>query len=576
MPARRIATAVLLVLALIPASRATADKRSAERFTPERTATRADVLAGRASQAEQRRALQASIELAGGESVEVAGSQQSGLGGYGQALIATDLDGDGDEEILFEQYVGPRRFVVAADDSGVLWRQKMKRGPWFAGYVVDDFAMGGGNEVLMIAHQWLGADGQRVMFGLVGRWGLLWTYEPLGPYHEINGSVEADGDERAELAITTWSDWGNPKVVTLDGDSGEELGTLKPTLDVDTVAFDTNSQAFVTDGGSGQSDEAVFITSLPTGGGYFAERLRLTDGTRAAYAVIPLLNLGEMYQGRDYTGDGRRDAVTDRYTSFGMFDPIAFTGWSHEHGFGSSWYPGPPNPVGDLDGDGGEDLCMVLNEYVSGATPFEYSITEHIDCRSGKTGTRIWTAATPTVTQTEENYSYAYPFVITRHDLNGDGHPDPILGVEEISCVEDCATTRFEVSALEGRTGASLWAVNDPSRQDLMWRLTEGNLDSVPGDDLFETDEESDLAEFRVLNGLTREVSWQGVVEPGSDYGHVLDWGYADVDGDGVTEAVVTAYATNLTCGSHTCFGDTGLYVATFGEEGQLLWQIEL
>jgi len=573
MPARRIVTAVLLVLALIPASRATADKRSAERFTPERTATRADVLAGRASQAEQRRALQASIELAGGESVEVAGSQQSGLGGYGQALIATDLDGDGDEEILFEQYVGPRRFVLAADEGGVLWRKKIKRGPWFAGYLVDDFAMGGGNEVLMIAHHWLGAEGQRIVFGLVGAWGLLWTYEPPGLFHEINGSVEADGDERAELAITTWSDPGNPKVVALDGDFGEELGTLQPTLDADTAVFDTYSQAFVTDGDPGQSDEAVFITSLPTGGGYLAERLRFTDRTRTDFEVLPLESLGQVYQGRDYTGDGRRDAVIDGYSAFGVFDPITFSGWSHEHGFGAG-YPVPPDPVGDLDADEGEDLCMVLTEYVSGTTPFEYDLTAHIDCRSGKTGTRIWTAATSTVRQSEEGY--AYPFVITRHDLNGDGHPDPILGVEEFRCDGSCETTRLEIAALEGMAGGSLWAVNDPSGLDLLWQLTEGNLDSVPGDDLFETDEESDRAEFRVLNGLTREVSWQGVVEPDSDYGHVLDWGYADVDGDGVTEAVVTAYATNLTCGPHSCFGDTGLYVATFGGDGQLLWQIEL
>jgi hypothetical protein len=294
------------------------------------------------------------------------------------------------------------------------------------------------------------------------------------------------------------------------------------------------------------------------------------------FEVLPLLSLGGIYQGRDYTGDGRRDAVTDRYTAFGVFDPIAFTGWSHEHGFGSSWYQMPPDPVGDLDGDGSEDLCMVLSEYVSAPDSFGYDFTEHLDCRSGKTGTRIWTASTATVNETEDDYSYAFPFVITRHDLNGDGHPDPILGLEEYRCDAYCETTRFEVSALDGKTGGSLWAVNDPSGQDLLWSLTEGNLDSVPGDDLFETDEESDLAEFRVLNGLTREPSWEAVVEPEADYGHVLDWGYGDVDGDGDTEAVVTAYATELTCGPHGCFGKTGLYVATFGGDGKLLWQIEL
>lgn len=568
----------VLLIPVIPGNSSATSAQSPAEAPVERPGpvSREDILAGRASQAEQRSALQASIELAGGESVEVAGSQGSGLGGYGQALISADLDGDGDEEILLEQYVGPRRFVVAADDTGILWRRKIKRGPWFAGYVIDDFAMGGGNEVLMIAHHWLGEDGQRVVLGLVGESGPLWTRQLPSLLLEINGSVQADGDERAELAFTAWNDPGNPKVVTLDGDSGMELNELRPTLDADTAVFDTYSQGFVTDGASGESDEAVFITSLPTGGGYFAERLRLSDGTRTDFEVLTLESLGVILQGLDYTGDGRRDAVFDNYSGFGVFDPIAFTSWSHEHGFGWYGYTVPPDPVGDLDADGAEDLCMVLLDIASGATPFEYDLTEHIDCRSGKTGTRIWTAATATVRNNDEDDSYAYPFVYTRHDLNGDGHPDPLLGVEEIICNGACTTTRFEVSALEGRTGASLWAVTDPSGHDLLWKLTEGNLDATAGDDLFETDEESDQAGFRVLNGLTRELSWEGVVEPESDYGHVLDWSYGDVDGDGVSEAVVTAYATYLTCGPWGCFGDTGLYLAAFGEDGQLLWQLEL
>ncbi len=569
---RRLTLATFAVLLIPGGASATGSPSSIER--PD-SLSRDDILAGRASQAQQRRALRASIELAGGESVEVAGAQSSGLGGYGQALIAADLDGDADEEILFEQFVGPRRYIVAADENGVLWRKKMKRGPWFAGYLIDDFAAGGGNEVLMIAHQWLGELGQRIVFGLVGRWGVLWTYEPPGPFHEINGSVQADGDERAELAITTWGDYGNPTVVTIDGDDGTELTTLMPTLDAETAVYEPSSQALVTDGEPGQSDEAVFITSLPTGGGYFAERLRFTDGTRTDYEVIALESFGEIYQGLDYTGDGRRDAFTDGYTDFGVFDPISFTSWNHEHGFGSLGYPEIPDPVGDLDGDGGEDICAVFSDYV--ASPDEYEVTEHIDCRSGKTGARLWTAASPTVRGTET--TYGWPFIATRFDLNGDEHPDPIIGAEEYSCEEQgwpCETIRFEASAVEGKTGSALWGLTDPASESLMWSLTEGNLDDEPGDDLFETDYDSDRAEFQVLNGLTMEPSWRGIVEPDSVYGHVLDWSHADVDGDGTTEAVVTAYATDRTCGNHGCFWNTNLYLAAFGGNGQLLWQTEL
>jgi len=569
MLARRLTLAAFAILLIPAGASATDDRASAGR--PE-SLSRDDILAGQASQGEQRRALRASIELAGGEAVEVAGAQSSGLGGYGQALIAADLDGDGDEEILLEQFVGSRRYVLAADDTGVLWRRKIKRGPWFAGYLVDDFAMGGGDEVLMIAHQWLGEAGQRVLFGLVGAGGLRWTYEPPGPFHEINGSVQADGDERAELAITTWSDSGNPKVVTLDGDFGEELRTLKPTLDVETEAFGTYSETFVTDGASGQSDEAVFMTSLPVGG-YFAERLRLTDGTRTEYEVIPLESLGEIHQGLDYTGDGRRDAFTDGYTSFGVFDPISFDSWTHEHAYQSLGYPGIPDPVGDLNGDGGEDLCAALTNYVDGPGEFEYEVTAHIDCRSGKTGAGLWTGASSPVRNSENTHGWA--FVTNRYDLNGDSHPDPILGAEETNCTGmwPCYTLRFEASAVEGKTGGSLWKLADPARESVMWSLTEGNLDEVPGDDLFVPDYESDRAEFQVLNGLTMEPSWRGVVEPHSDYGHVLDWSHADVDGDGSTEAVVTAYATTRSCTPQRCSHRTGLYLTAFGGAGQVLWQ---
>jgi len=580
---RRLTLATLAVLLIPGGASATASPTAAER--PD-SLSRDDILAGQASQGEQRRALRASIELAGGEGVEVAGAQSSGLGGYGQALVAADLDGDADEEILFEQFVGSRRFILAADDRGVLWRKKMKRGPWFAGYLVDDFAPGGGDEILMVAHEWLGQAGQRVVFGLVGRWGVLWTFEPpgaatpggpfpLGPFHEINGSVQADADEQAELAITTWSDSGSPQVLAIDGDDGTELTTLKPTLEADTALYESYSQALVTDGEPGQSDEAVFVTSLPTGG-YFAERLRFTDGTRTDYEVIALESFGEIYQGLDYSGDGRRDAFTDGYTDFGVFDPISFTSWTHEHAYGSLGYPEIPDPVGDLDGDGGEDLCALLSDYVGGANQFEYEVTEHIDCRSGKTGARLWTAASPTVRGSET--AYGWPFITTRYDLNGDGHPDPILGAEEGSCegYGPCETFRFEASAVDGKTGTALWGLADPALASLMWSLTEGNLDEVPGDDLFEEVEDADRAEFRVLNGRTLEPSWQGVVEPDSLYGHVLDWGHADVDGDGITEAVVTAYATDRTCGNHGCFFDTDLFLAAFGGDGQLLWQTEL
>jgi hypothetical protein len=289
-----------------------------------------------------------------------------------------------------------------------------------------------------------------------------------------------------------------------------------------------------------------------------------------------LESLGEIYQGLDYSGDGRRDAFIDGYNDFGVFDPISFTAWTQEHDYSSLGYPEIPDPVGDIDGDGGEDICALLADFVGGAPPFEYEETIHIDCRSGKTGARLWTAATPTVKSTETGYGWA--FITTRYDLNGDGHPDPLLGAEESVCPENggCETVRYEASAVNGKTGAALWSLSDPALESLMWSLTEGNMDQMPGDDLFEVDENADRAEFRVLNGLTMEPSWHGVVRPDSEFGHVLDWGHADVDGDGTTEAVVTAYATDRICGGFSCHFDTDLLVTAFDGNGQLLWQTEL
>lgn len=207
MYARRLAPAMALLLALMPASDAIAgDAGRAPSRAAEPPATRADVLAGRATQDQALDLLKTSIERAGGTTVDDSIAPESTpppepLGGYVYPLLASDLDGDGDDEVVLEQW-SDTDHVLAVDDRGILWREALPDGTFLVGAFVADLIEGGAEELLLVAYRYevpgLG------FLAAAGADGFVWSAEIPTNYLEINGLVQADADALPEVAVTGW------------------------------------------------------------------------------------------------------------------------------------------------------------------------------------------------------------------------------------------------------------------------------------------------------------------------------------------------------------------------------------
>jgi hypothetical protein len=587
MPVRRLAVSAALAIALVPGSGALADTSTSEhQGVQEAPATRADVLAGRASNAQELELLKSSIEAAGGTAVDDSAGMQASegpetIGGTAYPLTAADLDGDGDEEILLRQYEN-KSFVIAADETGILWRQKLPSNSYIAGFLIEDLSASPGQDVVLVMYTWpLGpppSGSGQTSFGIVDRFGLRWTFKAAAGWLDINGAVQADGDGQSELAITLWSDYGHPAIHTLDGESGTQVSRVRPTLEEQLPdAADFGSQAFITDGADGQADEAVFVTSVF--GTYYAERRSLVDGTQLDYEIVQE-PAPDLTQGPDYTGDGRRDAFA-QFAGIGVFDPVTLsTRWISENPPNTGWAT-PYNP-GDLNGDGGAELCAALEQYTfdpDDQGPNEYGA--RIKCHSGADGALLWENARSVVQPTGGDYNSAWVYTNPRSDLNGDGVVDPMLFTQSERCYEGensftCEKVSFEAVAFNGIGGAPLWTVNDTSQADMIWTLSEADLDGAAGDDFFDDNfYDEDEPSFVVRNGLTLQNSWEGYISPGM-YGWTQGVGEADVDGDGDQEVAITAEVTGRSCHPQGCRSEQHTFLTIFEPGEDLLWQLEL
>ncbi|MGH2710623.1 MAG: hypothetical protein ACRDH9_05400, partial [Actinomycetota bacterium] len=549
MRARRLTVSLTVLVSLVPASQAFAGNNPARGSsqTEERTATRADVLAGRADQEERLNLLRASIEAAGGvvveESEDPTAFEGYALGGYAYPLIVSDLDGDGDDEVLLEQDAN-RNYVVAIDDGDLAWREQLPPKSYLVGALSGDLFAEDGTEVILVLYRW---NTDKTVLGGVDENGLRWTAPLDVDYSELNGLVEADTDEQAEIAITVWSDSGSITVRTLDGETGTLLSEIRSTTD--QLDIGVAEQAFVTDGPEGQSDEAVFLTSLL--GGYYAERLSLADGSRRTMNVFPGEEIPVIYQGVDYTGDGRRDGYISDFiynedetvtSTFGVFDAAALsTAWTQEsEGDFPYFFIYPPYQAGDANGDGGQDLCIQNRSFGFGEPR---TSTAEVRCLAGATGAELWTISR------EVTGEYSYASVQVESDLDANGVIDPVITTEAYTCSDDdyyCETTAFEATALNGTNGAPIWSTTDPGDSAGIWGLTGSNLDGVAGDDSFGyvyDETEPPGAPFAVYTGLSRLKAWDGFIDTGNASGYVDSAIGADLDGDGTLEAVLTSDA---------------------------------
>ena len=507
-------------------------------------------------------------------------------GGQAYPVIGHDLDVDGDEEVVLNRWSQPAQ-VVAADDRGILWRESLPEDTYLVGALSGDLTAGEGNDLLLVAFRYQAPRG--VFIASADETGIRWSTTLPAVFGEINGFAQADADPFDEFVVTAWSEAYEPTLYTIDGQDGSTISELSSTPNELVGGF--YSQVFVTDAVGTGADQAVFVTPLlPVNAGYLVERLSLADGGEIGTSVIGNAPFDELYQGPDLTGDGRRDALAFQYgpASIGVFDGAsAGISWSHTftRDEGMALVP-VPYIIDDITGDGGSELCFI--QYVWPEDDIEMHMdSATVSCHAGATGSELWREARTVVSEDQ-----AVTHVYDESDLDGDGIIDPILEAFERRCgggIEDysCETTKYEALALSGVDGEPLWIVNDPAVEELVWGLTAWNIDGEPGDDGWEEPPgESPGAPFTVRSGLDLSPSWSGAIDTGDVPAYVGEVIVADVDGDGVEEAVSTATAYER-IGEEICETYDGeeycyyeyeeyAYVAAFEPGGEFLWQLEL
>lgn len=583
-----IAAMLILPLPAAPASAPSID-------APARV-TREDILAGRATPAQVHDYLRSSLQMLGAIVPEVEGEEVTvgesdgpeGLGGYAYPVLAVDLDGDGDDAVLLEQYTGNRRHLLAVEGDSVSWRYDLPKKLHQDGLLVGDLSPSSGTEVLFIGHRHIDGDETEFVLGLLGRYGLMWSGKYGTDYPAFQGLVQADGDPQSEIALRRYGD-GGLEILVVDG----WMGDVRPAIggSFGGTGLYGADEAFVTDGAPGTASEAVFVTQLPAGLGYQAERRQLDDGEVTASEIVPQGEAFWLGQGPDYTGDGRRDGVIDIWEedgeTHGVFDAatlrVAWTQTTPRPPDDDSGYTYDlPYTAGDVDGDGGEDLCMETISRDYGPDGLGGSWGAGVSCRSGRTGLLLWRIDRSGELSSD---TYGYGHFDVEADLDADLVPDPVLESAEYRCSEEdgCETLSRETVAFSGRDTHIIWA--DPDLSELgYWSPTDQELDGVAGDDILAEPAEEEFDDLRprftVINGLDLATSWDGAFESDGNPGYIGSAIGADLDGDGVNELVSTAYTYEFVAGDPDCWEyceyEEYLYLAAFAVGGERSWQFEL
>ncbi|HEV3474923.1 MAG TPA: hypothetical protein VG602_06130 [Actinomycetota bacterium] len=554
---------------------------------------RADVLAGRATTSQRRELVTDSIENAGGvafqdPAAQAAAGDGSTAGGWLYPVMSVDLDGDGGDEVVLQQYSeSDHQYLIAVNKQGALWRYQVPTYSYMYGALEGDLFAGPGRELAVLVDDW---EQQVTVLAAVGAHGLKWEL-PLGrDYVEVNGLVEGDQDAQDEIAMTRWATPRSPRVRTIDGETGLIRSELRSTPEQLGLGSGY-TQAFVTDGAVGGADLAVFVTPLMTG--YTAEKRSLVDGSQVSFELFPVGQPHTLFQGPDFTGDSKRDAriaewtpgVEDSFT-YGVFDAASMgTVWTTtvhptQTSFIYSYRPG------NVDGSKGEDFCIFESDYTFDELE---TASATVRCLAGETGGELWKVSRAAIGFYAEIYENIFS------DVDGDGLVDPIVEVFEYSCDDvdliNC-DDRAETTAFSGSNGEPIWTLEGYESTGLWYDLTDANLDRRPGDDVLEPvydPARPQGARFRVKRGLDlRTESWRGLVDTGTREGSV-GWPIdPDLNGDGSSEVVVTAnamegigdpYHCEVWEGRQYCYYEeyrTYAYVAAFRADGRPLWRLEV
>ncbi len=280
-----------------------------------------------------------------------------------------------------------------------------------------------------------------------------------------------------------------------------------------------------------------------------------------AYSIrgaAPVLwqRLGQWDAAQDFDGDGVRDLLRGPDNDMGrhVSEPARpCTAISGRNGtqlwradaHGQQFVALPP-PHGDLDGDGVSDAVAIERN--------DRLWPGSVHAISGKTGRRFWTATVPSSSGLSRSGGISHLGPVHAEccpDLNGNGHPDLLLAYRHAS-EEDAET--FPIIALSGSSGKRLWKMELASGARVLgsegWNSWNSLPDDRPDFEFADVDGDglSDVIVSEKLKGRyvppQRTPKFETRIVRGTDgqilfrRKHAWRWRVADVDGDGVAELI--------------------------------------
>ncbi len=226
----------------------------------------------------------------------------------------------------------------------------------------------------------------------------------------------------------------------------------------------------------------------------------------------------------------------------------------------------PAHPIGDLNGDGTDDILVIVNRPSSDTG----ETTATVSAIRGENGAELWSQ---TITgDTGFGYGFGYGTHISSPepcDLDGDGENDVLLMISIQD--SDAGKTTTTVHAKHGDTGDDFWSQSLTGTGIWMWAHSGCDLDGDDKDDVI-----VDLRSLDITTGETTATVHAKHGDTGDDfwsqsetgeYVSVLAYTAGDLDGDDKDD-VLTMF--------QTCDFETDNFSATVylkhGETGADLW----